>query len=110
LEFGLTYRRNEWIATDREVVDVINNCDVKGAEAILERNKELFVALLRRPLGASSANAAFQVGMAGIEAAIRNPRDLVRNWYLEGDWHEHSDGVNCTWKQVAKKMIWGETV
>lgn len=107
LEFALTGRRSSWATNDREVVDVINACDVKGAEAILRRNAAMFTNLLNPRFGIEFSNAALQVGLEGVESVVSDPHAIAGNWLLEGDWLMHCEGVNCTWMKAAQKMIWG---
>lgn len=94
-----------WDATEEETRDVINNCNVKGAQEIMERNKEVMVTLLHSirpvylptPKGSMAAGEIlFRIIMKGFHSVIDQKKTLEENWNIgtkEG-WRGHSEGEN----------------
>lgn len=111
--FGRNGLLKHWQATEQETIEVINTCNVEGARAILEKNKELMLALLNVKYYASQRSQyAFNVIMKGIESVVKDPTDLVKNWDLGKTWKTHGDGVgknvqfalNAKYEPIKKKF------
>lgn len=89
------------VKTDEVVQDIINHCDVKAARKYLDANKPLFASLLRCK-GALYGKWAWKVFRNGIDVAIDEPRNIEKNWKLEGGaWASHSNGENCQFGKLA---------
>lgn len=94
-----------WDATEEETRDIINNCNVKGAQEIMERNKEVMVALLHSirptqlttPKGSMDAGEIlFRIIMKGFHTVIDQKKTLEENWNIgtKEEWTGHSEGKN----------------
>jgi len=82
-------KSNPWVATEEEVVRTINDCDIDHAKKILRRNQTVFNAMLAtRLFRAKDQEAAFQVGMKGVENEV-NITSMIRNWKLDKEWTYH---------------------
>lgn len=86
-----------WKATEKETVETIMNHDVDTARAILKRNESVFKGILQTIGGvylaySDAPEVAYKVWANGMESAIKDPRDIVKNWKLEGSWVGHSEG------------------
>ena len=76
-----------WKATEAETIDCINNCDVKAAQNILKRNREVFIKLLKaiyRRTNDKDYDVLFEGFINGAESMIENPTDIAGNWSLDG--------------------------
>lgn len=76
-------REKNWVASDEEVRNCINNCDVALAHEILERNSGMLVAMLRRMPGTgdySSAERWQEIIRDGIHSVLKTPDDIYSNW------------------------------
>ena len=78
----------EWHASENEVRECINNCDVGLAHAILKRNAvTLHRLLLVMPGGASNAKAVdrfIEAIFNGVHTIVRQPENLSADWW-DGD-------------------------
>lgn len=84
-----------WKATEEEVVNCIVNCDVKAAHKMMERNKEVFLQLLKASQQLAQPNELemlYKVFVNGIRSAVADPLDLTFNWKLESGWRPHAGG------------------
>jgi hypothetical protein len=102
--FGAAGLRKQWKTSEEETIACIKNCDVKLAQEILSRNKDLFLKLLGSCYTQYMTNKEvltllYNIFYNGMDTAIKNPKDIVGNWCLEGEglWRGHSNG---TGKQV----------
>lgn len=94
-----------WDTTEQETRDVINNCDVKKAQEIMERNKEVMVALLHsiRPVhlptpkgNMAAGEILFRIILKGFHTVIDQKKTLEENWNIgtKQEWRGHSEGEN----------------
>lgn len=91
--FGLKDLLKHWDAKEEETIAVINTCDVEGARAILKRNKDLLLSILKaRYRNESYCNYAFKAIFEGMESVIKDPSDIEKNWNLNSIWKNHCDG------------------
>lgn len=102
-----------WVGDEKEIRDVINNCDVKGARAILHRNAAVLMGMLhwiwvpqdKRPEDVCSKMRilAMRTILNGMEAAIKDPYDIEGNWKLNNPeaWKVHCRGENDSWKSLS---------
>lgn len=102
-----------WKASDDELQECINTLNVDMALAIVERNMECLMALMRhcrydqRPYkhGYEDRFSYCHNGPTVLENAIMLIRDgasahldctnMEKSWHLPGGWVDHSDGDNC---------------
>lgn len=90
--FGKNKLLKHWNATEQETIECINTCDVTKAREILNRNKDLLLALLDVKLASKEcAEYSFKAIMGGIESVIKDPEDIVGNWGLTKKWKSHCD-------------------
>lgn len=115
---------DKWIAEEEETIDIVIRSDAAAARASLEKNKKLFLHLLRASYGAGSytwarpndLEALFKVFTNGLESAIADPRDFVKNWRLDakpGDSHQWKPGnkaMNCRAQTAVTALRAGQKV
>lgn len=93
---------NHFKGCKEETIEVIRGCDVKRAREIMDRNKNLITKMIKACGGSYSYDNApeviFNIFRNGMESAIKDPTDLIKNWNLDSEWVKHSDG---TGKNVA---------
>lgn len=95
LVFGEKGMLKHWNGSEQETIKVINKCDVDGAKKILERNKEMFIKLLKAAYPALTAPALeklYLVFLNGMETAIKDPTAIETNWGVDGGWVTHTAG------------------
>lgn len=113
--------------SDEEVQQIINTCDVTRAREMVERNRKVYEGLIYwvyqnaylRDASTRDPDACVQAVMQfvneGLEAVVREPDNLERNWSLgimEGEvrgetWVRHSENENCQWNKAAKTIVAG---
>ncbi len=76
---------------EAETIDVIKNCDVPRARAIMDRNEVLFKSMIKSCYYYGS-DSIYKIFRNGMEVAIKDPNDIAGNWNLEKAWIPHSDG------------------
>lgn len=91
-----------WKAKEEEVVEIINNVDVKGARRILRKNKSTLEAILNKKYTGYTVYSyphkkIVPFIMGGITEFF-NVKDMVKTWYLDPStrWATHSGNSNCT--------------
>jgi hypothetical protein len=87
-------------ATEKEIIDCINACDVKKAQEIMDRNKDIFLNLLQcvYPFKKEHIDMLYEVFYNGIDKYLKNPEDVEANWLLDSNsWlgHGESPDKNC---------------
>lgn len=97
--FGYNGLRKYWKADEQEVIDCIRNCDVKKAREILERNKDIMLALLKATYP-SAYNEAYHIFLSGLSELVEEPHNLEKNWLLTSGWMDHS-GASCKYWGTA---------
>lgn len=84
-----------WQATEKEVRECINNCDVGLAHTILNRNlNQLHALVADLPSGAARVQKLVKVIFDGVHTAVKQPDELSVNWDLEGKlgtWRGHAE-------------------
>lgn len=89
LMFGDIGMLHHWKADEQETIETIINCDVKQAQKILKRNKDLFIELLKASYVSYISPESkvfeplFDVFINGMESVIKDPSDIVGNWMLK---------------------------
>lgn len=100
-----------WQGSPQETVETINNCDVKAARAIVERNKDLYAHLftgIYRNTTQVGLAAAFKAAMSGVESIVRNPEDVPGNWQFRSAWnHSTGEGGTGQWQICSEKLTGG---
>ena len=89
---------NAWIASEEEVEDAINNCNVKLARKILSRNQDVFLWMLKfcgrdgyphdQTCLYKTRKTMYDIGLHGVERIVEDPYDLEGNWKLNKDYTE----------------------
>lgn len=52
----------------------------------------------------------YNIYMKGMESAIADPTDIVKNWDLDGHWQTHSDGAGRNWLHSFEQIREGKKV
>jgi hypothetical protein len=103
-----------WVASEKEVREVINECDVQGARNILKRNEQVLKGLLRQtwpPVfgrGVEAVQKMQQVALStllnGMDVAIKDPENIEANWVLSDDaaWLKHCRGEVHSWQSLSQ--------
>lgn len=108
--FGQKGFRRMWETTEQETIDCVRMCDVQRAREILARNEEIFKGILSAACNGNKVDTLHKVWMTGIEEAIAHPTDIARNWVLEGNWVNHSDGPGKNWGKACADIAAGRKV
>jgi Phage phiEco32-like COOH.NH2 ligase-type 2 len=99
-----------WVASDDEIREVINNCDVNGARKILSRNAAVISGLFSNMWDYQTEThrekmkiLAMKTLLNGMDAAIKDPLDVEKNWKIGDDdaWKWHCRGQNDSWRSLA---------
>lgn len=110
-----------WYGDEDTVQGIINTYDVPEARKLLKKNEKLFLEIFQAANENFSiageekelARKAFQVGIEGIEYAVRDVTDIETNWKLavvtdDWDWQsnrtQHSAGWFATWQKHAATL------
>jgi Phage phiEco32-like COOH.NH2 ligase-type 2 len=82
-----------WQASEEEVRDCINNCDLRLAKKLLMRNAVMMKALLQNITGyEEGAERLFKLAFDGADSVLDTKRTLEDRWNINGTWVSHSDG------------------
>lgn len=93
-----------WDAKAEETQEVINNCDVQGAKAILNRNMPILTELLGRASGRTPkmVSTAVKAVLNGIGSVVKDPRDVEKNWRLNNEgWLQYCHGEGDSWRSLS---------
>lgn len=108
---GANGLRGCWDVTEDDVISIMLHCDVPKARSVMERNKNIFMTILKscytRP---GAAEAAYDVFMSGMEKVVDKPDDIEGNWMLNGGWKAHSHGNEKTWASVFPNVKAGRKI
>lgn len=102
-----------WNTTQEETIDVVQNCDVPRARAILERNKTVLLKLIKASygyVGDTGLEKLYGVFFNGLETAVKDPNDIVGNWNLNGSWIGHSDGKDKNVRYSVESLTSGKQI
>jgi len=85
-----------WIATEDEVIEAIQTCNVDMARRILDRNKKYLAQILNQCYGInyiSESEIIASYYSKKISDLVESPDDIEKNWYLNrpGSWKTHCD-------------------
>jgi hypothetical protein len=100
-----------WVAHPQEVVETINNCDVKTARKLLEINRpaleEVFSNMSNLNVfhpKVTEVQEAIRIGLDGLESVIPDPENFEQNWKLNygSGWGGHAEGKMESWKELCQ--------
>lgn len=87
----------DWVASEKEVRECINNCDVELAHTILNRNlNQLHGLITDLPSGTWKVEQLVKIIFDGVHTAVRQPDKVSVNWDLDGTkgtWASHANSV-----------------
>jgi hypothetical protein len=101
--------------TDKQVQEIINGCDVKGAVALLKKNKRVYESLFEQTYQiwgtkADCVKHGFLAFTEGLAQVVKDPEDIAGNWMFNGGWTGHSEAGNCQWNKAVKTLSNGKTI
>jgi hypothetical protein len=89
-----------WAGNEDETVDVINNCDVPRANAIIKRNEGMFRWLLGQVYWKQdSVTRALQLTYQGLESIVPEPEAIAANWHFEEAWIKDAGAAWARWEK-----------
>lgn len=111
LILGQKNLRKHWQASEEETIDIMKYCDVARARKVMEKNKDMLVSLLKAayPTG-KAAETAYNVFYNGLESAVKEPENIIKNWHLDGGWLEHCGHVNSNWSSAWIAIAAGKKI
>lgn len=104
-----------WEGNTEETLEIVMDNDIDKARAVLDRNKDMFRQICKVITGAhyyepAHLDMAFKVWRNGIDSVVKDPKDIVGNWNLEGGWITHGDGPGKNWEKAYNLLSAGERV
>lgn len=105
LMFGLKGLHQKcWNTPEKEVVRIINQCDVKAARQSLKDNKNAFIKIIQAAYGSKSdAEFVFNIFMEGADSAIKDVTDIHSNWNLSAGSTIYATTKN--WRSSKEKLF-----
>lgn len=101
LIMGINDLLQYWKGNEKETVECINNCDVKKAREILDRNMDLFKQVVNIRYGDKArVNLVVKTVLEGIESKVKDPANVEKNWCLIGD---NEYGIVNVGRAVSRK-------
>lgn len=102
-----------WQGSEEETIEIVMNNDVTKAREVLDRNKTMFRGICKVITGAHyyaphHLDLAFKVWRNGIDSVVENPKDIVGNWNLNGQWILHGDGRGKNWEKAYDMLAAGQ--
>lgn len=95
-----------WNASETEVIQCINNCDVSLAHDILSRNKEVFLRIMSATYPQfTNHTPLFNMFIDGVGSFIKDPHNIEANWHLSGGWTSHSEQHNVTVSKTLGRLL-----
>lgn len=97
-----------WLAPEEETREIINNCDVAGAQRILNRNagvlKHLFVQSWKSK-DEAMAKLAVSTVLNGVGSVVKDPFDIETNWKINNPdlWRDHCRGADNSWYFLTQR-------
>lgn len=104
-----------WQCEEKEMIQVVMKNDIAGAQAILDRNKDMFKQILKVIGGTFYSGdkyleLAFNAWRNGVKTIVEDPTNLVKNWDLEKTWVRHGDGYGKNWGKACELLMDGQKV
>lgn len=89
-----------------QVQEIINNCDVKAARELVEKNKNVYEIFARSSgFGYEECIQGFiDITLGGVESRFKDYRDVEQNWMLNTTWRGHSEASTKTWRYAMAKI------
>jgi hypothetical protein len=71
--------------SEKNIVRIINECDVKGARRLLKINKDFYLKIFQSIYGGNSGRdkVAFNTFYVGANKVLDNPNDIAGNWSFD---------------------------
>ena len=109
---------NGWQCTEDEMKQIVIENDIVKAREVLDRNKNMFMQIVRVInsycyTSAPNSEFAFKVWRNGIDTVVKDPKDIVSNWYLNGTggtWITHGDAPGKSWYKSYETLTQGGKV
>jgi len=102
---------NLWQGNEEETIDIMIRSDVEGARESLKRNKEIFIKILEscyviynRWATPQDLEMFYGIFLNGLETAIADPSNFVKNWYLNGTSRDNYDDNGRAWRKQASGL------
>lgn len=94
--FGIKGYMQYWKGEEKEIIRIINECDVKAAQAMMLANASVIKACFRASYNQEIgiADMCFDIMMDGIDSVVADPTNIASNWTLDGTWITHCDGLD----------------
>jgi Phage phiEco32-like COOH.NH2 ligase-type 2 len=97
-----------WKSDEKEVISCINNLDVNKAKDMLDRNKDMFIALCKAsysPYTFSESTskyleAIFNGFRNGVGTMVKDPANITDNWLLQNKWLAHNESPDKSFKNA----------
>lgn len=104
---------NKWQASEEEVRTCINECDVKLAQKIIERNKVVVKSMLAALPGVRDSDIPrgtavgkwYEVFINGVHKYLKTPDYLSDRWGLDGRHFYHCDAPEANVKTATRYLI-----
>lgn len=110
LRWAETGATDLWASTVEETTRCINECDVKLAREIINRNAALFKHLFKEQVNymgvltvqeeRKMADLALQVNQEGLEIITKDTK-VEDAWYLDGNWFYNAGSPNCRFADLV---------
>lgn len=110
--FGKKGLNSMWVASEKDVIDTIQFCDVKKARKILNKNKDILAILLSNVYLGAKGHIMQKVFMNGVSSAIKDPSAIAENWCLTGPtkWISHCAQKDKNVDRGAKTLFMKQKV
>lgn len=96
LKIGESNMLHLWNASEADTIRIINTCNVNDARKVLAQNKTMFEQVIAFGYMAECndlrVQAAIKMFTEGMSKHIVDPKNIAKNWNLDGRWKNHSDG------------------
>jgi hypothetical protein len=73
---------NLWKVDEKEVIRIINECDVASARKVLKDNRDIFEQLYKACFSYGNMKDIFNIFMNGVEDVVQDYTDVDGNWGL----------------------------
>lgn len=100
--------RDLWEYDEDDVVEAINEYDVKLAKKILTKNEGVLKQLINRVYYESrkvTETVMSLIDLGALEWFGDDIYDMTKNWRLKGNWESHSGSRNCCVAKAGRKVV-----
>ncbi len=78
--------------TEKEVIEIINTCDVEAARKYMKRNKSVLMLIFDSIyIDRVKSAMVFKMWYRGMHTFVDNAEDIEGNWKLNGSWTAHGN-------------------